>query len=723
MASPPPQSATVTHPLPVVQPPPVVQQPPVAQQPPVVQQPPAVEPPRIAPPPVLAPPPMMPPSGSFGGSAPPPEEADLNQMFNPPPGRLNLQFNPPKAHPAGPPPQEAIKPPMKPPQAPPKVQETLRMQEMYDDDDDEEEEEEEKSEGAKVKGRRKKQKKKKRKNRPEQWAKEAVEAERRKKAEEEKEKTVEDVEVEYIADQLDLDPLDPMYRTFSKIFQAFKIVDPEDEKKMVEEEAARKHAEEFKKVPKLMEDDDMLDDEGIEKPGDPKMSKRKLKKMNRLSVAELKQLVARPDVVEMHDVTARDPRLLVHLKSTRNTVPVPRHWCFKRKYLQGKRGIEKPPFDLPDFIKKTGIMEMREALHEKEDAKTMKSKMREKARPKMGKIDIDYQKLHDAFFKWQTKPKMTGHGDLYYEGKEFEIRLKEKQPGELTDDLRTALGMPVGPNAHKVPPPWLIAMQRYGPPPSYPNLKIPGLNAPIPDGCSFGYHAGGWGKPPVDETGKPLYGDVFGTSDSGYSQQIHVEEVDQTLWGEMESESEEEESSEEEEEEEEELETPDTSGMRTPIVDAGMATPSGMSSVGAPGQETPELIELRKRRIEQDMEGGETPNLYTILPEKKNERMGAGMMGSTHTYDLPGAIPAAKRLDPGAVEMALNPEEVDMMDSDALQAKAEAAMREKQASLANEDLSDMVAEHAAKQSNKRKQQAGKEKEGGGANKKYKEFKF
>ena len=33
----------------------------------------------------------------------------------------------------------------------------------------------------------------------------------------------------------------------------------------------------------------------------------------------------------------------------------------------------------------------------------------------MGKIDIDYQKLHDAFFKWQTKPKLTIHGDLYYE--------------------------------------------------------------------------------------------------------------------------------------------------------------------------------------------------------------------------------------------------------------------------------------------------------------------
>jgi len=60
-------------------------------------------------------------------------------------------------------------------------------------------------------------------------------------------------------------------------------------------------------------------------------------------------------------------------------------------------------------------MEMRQALQEKEDQKTLKAKMRERVRPKMGKIDIDYQKLHDAFFKWQTKPKMTIHGDLYYE--------------------------------------------------------------------------------------------------------------------------------------------------------------------------------------------------------------------------------------------------------------------------------------------------------------------
>jgi hypothetical protein len=31
------------------------------------------------------------------------------------------------------------------------------------------------------------------------------------------------------------------------------------------------------------------------------------------------------------------------------------------------------------------------------------------------------------------------------------------------------------------------------------------------DRAQWGYHPGGWGKPPVDEYNRPLYGDVFGT--------------------------------------------------------------------------------------------------------------------------------------------------------------------------------------------------------------------
>jgi len=53
------------------------------------------------------------------------------------------------------------------------------------------------------------------------------------------------------------------------------------------------------------------------------------------------------------------------VQAYRNSVPVPRHWSQKRKYLQGKRGIEKPLFKLPDFIEATGIGEMRQAYQEK----------------------------------------------------------------------------------------------------------------------------------------------------------------------------------------------------------------------------------------------------------------------------------------------------------------------------------------------------------------------
>lgn len=61
------------------------------------------------------------------------------------------------------------------------------------------------------------------------------------------------------------------------------------------------------------------------------------------------------------------------------------------------------------------------------------------------------------------------------------------------------------------PPPWLYMQQRYGPPPSYPNLRIPGLNSPIPPGCQYGNILKAGVDPPVAELGLTLsYGDVFG---------------------------------------------------------------------------------------------------------------------------------------------------------------------------------------------------------------------
>uniref|UniRef100_A0A4W6DA61 Splicing factor 3b, subunit 2 n=1 Tax=Lates calcarifer TaxID=8187 RepID=A0A4W6DA61_LATCA len=569
------------------------------------------------------------------------------------------------------------------------------------------------------KNRKRRNRKKKSKKKRALEKKEQAEQEQQKKEGGEKEKEKEpEVEIEYVTEEPEI--YDPNYIFFKRIFEAFKLTDDVKKEKEKEPEKAEKQETAVLRK-KGFEEEKKDSDESDEeiRPDAPKLSKKKLRRMNRLTVAELKQLVARPDVVEMHDVTAQEPKLLVHLKATRNTVPVPRHWCFKRKYLQGKRGIEKPPFELPEFIKRTGIQEMREALQEKEDAKTMKTKMREKVRPKMGKIDIDYQKLHDAFFKWQIKPKLTIHGDLYYEGKEFETRLKEKKPGDLSDELRIALGMPVGPNAHKVPPPWLIAMQRYGPPPSYPNLKIPGLNSPIPENCTFGYHAGGWGKPPVDEMGKPLYGDVFGTNAADFQAKAEEEEVDHTPWGELEPSDEE--SSEEEEEEESDEEKPDETGFFTPA-DSGLITPGGFSSVPA-GMETPELIELRKKKIEEAMDGNETPQLFTVLPERRTGSVGAAMMASTHIYDMSGAMAARKAgggQESQGVEVALAPEELEL-DPMAMTQKYEEHVREQQAQVEKEDFSDMVAEHAAKQKQKKRKAQPQDTRGGA--KKYKEFKF
>ncbi|KAJ3278847.1 hypothetical protein HK104_001975, partial [Borealophlyctis nickersoniae] len=341
-----------------------------------------------------------------------------------------------------------------------------------------------------------------------------------------------DVEIEYVTATPEIQ--DSAYEEFASVFAKFSMEHPDDDEEKEEsaeakEEQAAAEGEEQAEKPEA--GGGASDNES--ETGDNATSRKKMRKLHRLTVAELKQLVKKPEVVDVStparllsdfngaifvliiaalnkkkwvDVTAADPKLLVSLKSYRNTVPVPVHWSQKRKYLQGKRGIEKPPFELPDFIKQTGIMELRMAVKEKEEAQKLKSKTRDRHQPKMGKLDIDYQKLHDAFFRWQSKPKLSIHGDLYYEGKEFETKLKARKPGQLSEELKMALNIPP-----LAPPPWLINMQRYGPPPSYPQLKIAGLNAPIPEGAQWGYHPGGWGKPPVDEYNRPLYGDVFGS--------------------------------------------------------------------------------------------------------------------------------------------------------------------------------------------------------------------
>lgn len=498
------------------------------------------------------------------------------------------------------------------------------------------------------------------------------------------------------AEPLVMDESNPLFDMFKDVMGKFE----DEEKQDVAPETTSK--------PEVYFDDenDDIPDEEEEEAGMQKVSKKKRKQQSMLSVAELKALVNKPDMVEWTDTSAHDPKLLVHLKSYRNVVPVPTHWSLKREYLSSKRGIEKAAFSLPKFIKETGIAEMRDAVLEKQNEASLKQKQRERVQPKMGKLDIDYQKLYEAFFKFQTKPELTRYGEVYYEGKEYETNLRHLRPGELSDELKEALNMPPG-----APPPWLINQQRFGPPPSYPALKIPGLNAPPPPGASWGFHPGGYGKPPVDEaTNRPLYGgDIFGV----LQQQTNTqggEPIEKDLWGELQPA---EESEEEEEDEEDEAEDEDEeeggAGVETP---SGLQTSGGMQSsvpteIG--GTETVSEFDLRKRRGTETEESSHPRSAYTVVPERQTRV--EGFFGGDRAYDLKAAqqnnVPllgqeeSRKRKKPGDVDVSMNPDDLaarDGLDKDDVKRAYEQQRSAEQpfGQEWQEDLSDMIASEARK---------------------------
>ncbi|RKF83850.1 Pre-mRNA-splicing factor sap145 [Golovinomyces cichoracearum] len=454
------------------------------------------------------------------------------------------------------------------------------------------------------------------------------------------------------------------------------------------------------------DDDNDIPDEEDEGEKEIKLSKKKKKERDKLSVAELKALVKKPELVEWTDTSASDPRLLVHIKSYRNVVPVPAHWALKREYLSSKRGVEKPPFSLPKFIKETGIAEMRDAVLEKQNEATLKQKQRERVQPKMGKLDIDYQKLYEAFFRFQTKPELTRYGEVYYEGKEYETNLRHLRPGELSEELKEALNIPPG-----APPPWLINQQRFGPPPSYPSLKIPGLNAPPPPGCAWGFHPGGYGKPPVDEFNRPLYGgDIFGVLQPQVNTQPG-EPVERTLWGELQApeEDSEEEDSDEEEEETEEVDV--GAGIQTP---SGLETPGGLVSA-VPSEYPGDMsvggnFDLRKQKRGTDTEESSRPrSVYTVIPERQIRA--EGFFGGERAYDVRAAeraqIPVLgqdeskrSRKRPGDVDVTLDPDVLqadDGISKEEVRRRFEAQKKEEKGSWAfDEDLSDMIAQESRK---------------------------
>lgn len=345
-----------------------------------------------------------------------------------------------------------------------------------------------------------------------------------------------------------------------------------------------------------------------------KSSNKKNRKLSQMTLASLKRYAPKPELVEWEDVTSKDPKLLVRIKAIPHCVPVPGHWSQKRKYLAGKRGFIKPPFTLPAFIRDTGIGEQRELQLKKESEKTVRQKARDRRLAKLGGNQVEYSKLYDAFFKYQTRPPLTQHGDLYWEGRgDFGGIVSHTpairnvsghlggKPGFLSEDLRSALGIE---NA-LTPPPWLHAMQRFGAPPAYSHLRIPGLNAPLPKGAQWGFHAGGWGRPPPDASSLIFGDEPTRREDPAITSLLNP--VIKNLWGELEPEEDDDDSEKDSDDSDLESE-PETGHMAIDEESAAhmnsMVTPDGRSLTSDHHQDTssftsaydiPEILDTRKR--------------------------------------------------------------------------------------------------------------------------------
>ncbi|KAK0824113.1 hypothetical protein LTR73_007980 [Friedmanniomyces endolithicus] len=508
-----------------------------------------------------------------------------------------------------------------------------------------------------------------------------------------------------------LEAEDPLYTQFASIFARFSRIS-ETDPVLTEPD----------KPEVFYGDDDNIQGEDEEEETAKRLSKKAQKKASKLSIAELKAIVRKPDIVDWTDPSAQDPKLLVNIKSARNVVPVPTHWALKREYLSSKRGVEKAGFALPKFIAETGISDMRNAVLEKQAEATLKQRQRERVAPKMGKLDIDYQKLYEAFFRRQTKPHLTRYGEVYYEGKEYETNLRHLRPGELSEELKEALNMPPG-----APPPWLINMQKVGPPPSYPALKIPGLNAPPPPGASWGFHPGGYGKPPLDEQNRPLWGgDVFGLGEAEQGEKEGAEvAVDKSLWGELQPFEEDEDGDEDGEGKEQDIGT----GMQTPF-GTGTETPGGITSTVPTDfggtHSMAEEFNLRKqqRRGTETEESRHPRSAGQVLQERAIRA--EGFFGGEKAYDIhqnPGksSIPVLGQEQRGSKRKAVGDVEVSV-DVDALEREDGLSKGEVRKSyeasksagvgglVDQEDLSQMIAEESAK---RRKRDEGRSGKGGG----------
>lgn len=201
--------------------------------------------------------------------------------------------------------------------------------------------------------------------------------------------------------------------------------------------------------------------EASEEEGDSKPpmvlepSRKQLRRISKPTLPELKNATTRPELIEWFDVDAPEPYFLVRLKTLPNVVQVPSNWQQRSEMPQFSL---KPQYELPQNIT---------------DAYTQDAR-------KGDKLDVDYDKMHDAFFSDDTKkPELT----LLPYGRVVDLKLRKAYkptsspssshlssravgPPPPSQKLLKALGI-----SNQDPLPWEAAARRLGPSPGYAHFR------------------------------------------------------------------------------------------------------------------------------------------------------------------------------------------------------------------------------------------------------------
>lgn len=230
------------------------------------------------------------------------------------------------------------------------------------------------------------------------------------------------------------------------------------------------------------------------------------RKRNRVSILELKVDILSSfgddaedlaKTVDEYDVTAEDPLFTLLLKNMRNTVAVPSHWVKRSFFLDDQIDRDKATHIVSSEMELTDVATIRRLT------------LRELGERASGQDIGNFLRCFCTGSPLETKTfgvRLSGPGDAFEERKVWPK--KAFTPGVISARLTEALGI----QSPLTPPQWIRSIQEMKRlPPAYPTMRIPGVNAPLPQGARFdaGNHGGSrqeWGGPPRDEKGKFIFG-------------------------------------------------------------------------------------------------------------------------------------------------------------------------------------------------------------------------